>query len=125
MVKPEYEALLGIPFAYHGRGEDSYDCYGLLMKLYKDFSNVEITDYASEEKMELIALLFANGIAEWRETDEREGVAVLMRVSGYGAHVGYCIGEGMFIHTWEKSGGVVIERLDTWKRRIIGYYDYA
>lgn len=125
MLKPQYEDLLGIPFEFYARGPQSYDCYGFLMRVYKDFNGVQIPDYGSNHEVEKIALLFAHGIQEWVEVEPKEGVAVLMRVSGYGAHVGYCVGDGLFMHTWEQSAGVVIERLDTWKHRIMGFYDYA
>lgn len=125
MLKPTYEDLLGIPFKYYARGPEEYDCYGFLMMLYRELNGVDIPDYGSAEGVERIALLMAHGIQDWKEVEAREGVAVMFRISGLGAHVGYCIGNGMFIHTWEQSAGVVIERLETWKRRIIGFYDYV
>jgi hypothetical protein len=27
------------------------------------------------------------------------------------------------IHSWEKSGGVLIEPIEVWKRRVIGFYE--
>lgn len=124
MVKSEYAELIGIPFKYFARGPDEYDCYGFLMMLYRKFRGIELPDYGSAEGVEKIALLMAHGIEDWTPVEPREGVAIMFRVGGLGAHVGYCIGDGKFIHTWEHSAGVVIERIDTWKSRIIGFYDY-
>lgn len=125
MRNEAFEKYIGIPFEYKGRGPDAYDCYGLLRKLYQEHRGILIPDYNSETEVERIAMQFSAGIEDWVEVEKREGVAVLMRVSGLGAHVGYVIGDGKFIHTWERTGGVAIERLDTWKNLIIGYYDYA
>lgn len=125
MVKKEYEELIGIPFEYYARGPEKYDCYGFLMMLYKRFRGIELPDYGSAEGVEHIAVLMAGGMPDWKEVEPFEGAAIMFRVNGLGAHVGYCIGDGKFIHTWEGSAGVVIERIETWKRRIIGFYDYA
>lgn len=124
MAKPEYAELIGIPFKYYARGPEEYDCFGLLMMLYERFRGIKLPDYGSAEGVEKIALLMAHGLQDWTPVEAKEGVAVMFRVNGLGAHVGYCIGDGKFIHTWEQSAGVVIERLDTWKPRIIGFYDY-
>jgi cell wall-associated NlpC family hydrolase len=125
MVNDSYEKYLSAPFSYGGRGPDVFDCYGLLKRLYKEERGVEIPDFVSEDEVEKIAVLFHKGINEWEEVEEGKGVAVLFRIKGYGAHVGYCIGDGRFVHTWEKSCGVCIERLHLWRSRIIGYYDYV
>jgi cell wall-associated NlpC family hydrolase len=34
------------------------------------------------------------------------------------------ISNGLFIHAWEPSGGVTIERLSEWEKRIDGFYEY-
>lgn len=125
MAKSTYDEYIGIPFAYHGRGPDSYDCFGFLMEMYRKYRGVELPDYTSSDEIERIAKLVAAGLEDWTPVPEQPHVAVLMRVSGYGAHVGFTVGNGMFVHTWEGSKGVVLEHLDTWKHRIMGFYDYV
>lgn len=121
----KYDDYIGVPFEYGGRSkETAYDCYGLLIDLYKEFHNVDIPNYKSPTEVERISKIFDVEVSQWHEVEEREGAAVWIRISGYGAHVGFCIGNGLFMHTWERSGGVVIERLDSWRRRVIGYYEY-
>lgn len=125
MVDRRFEKYLDKPFAYWGRGPEEYDCYGLLKQIYKDVRGIELPDYQSAEDIERIAALMAAGLNDWKEVDEQPDVAIMFRVKGYGGHVGYSIGGGRFIHTWEKSCGVCIERLQTWQSRIIGFYDYV
>ena len=60
----------------------------------------------------------------WNKIEPKPGCAVLINVPG-NMHVGYVIDDSRFIHTWEESGGVTIERLSQWRGRIMGFYEYA
>lgn len=35
MAKPQVGHLIGIPYAYNGRGPDTFDCLGLVNHLYE------------------------------------------------------------------------------------------
>ena len=119
-----YADLIGIPFAWGGRGPDSFDCYGLVRHIHAQHG-IDIPDYTSPSDGPRIAALIAGNLHLWREVSApKEGVVLLFRVAGY-LHVGYHIGGDRFIHTWEHSGGVVIERVSDWTNRVIGYYEYA
>lgn len=116
--------LIGVPFAYGGRGPDTYDCYGLLMELYRR-KGVQIVDHRSPRQISEIAKSLDYGLKNWRPVEQRPGVGVVFRIKGYGAHVGMTLKHDRFIHTWEGTGGVCIERLSHWDKRIIGFYDFA
>lgn len=118
-----YAELIGTPFMYGGRGPDSYDCYGLLKYLMRD-DGIDLPDYASPSDGRKIAAIFATQIQLWERCEEQPGVAMYIRLNG-NAHVGYCIGNGRFIHTWEKSNGVCIEKIKDWEVRTIGFYKYV
>lgn len=114
---------IGIPFEYGGRGPDKFDCYGLIKEILS-FEGIQIPDYASPSEGAKIIALFQEGIALWEECGLQKGAVLVFRVPG-NLHVGYYLGGNRFIHTWEGSHGVVIERLSDWKRRLQGAYKYV
>lgn len=119
---PDLGELIGVPFVNGGRGPDSFDCYGLIMHLLKE-DGIDIPDYISPTGGAKIMAIFNSEIRLWQECKKRHGVILLFKVPG-NLHVGYYLGNDTFIHTWEKSGGVTIERLSTWERRLVGIYEY-
>lgn len=119
-----YLDLLGKPFQFDGRGPDSYDCYGLVMEMLRR-DGVEIPDYKNPRDLARVAAMMACEVEYWRECEKRPGSVVLLRVGRHISHVGYVLDERRFLHTWEESGGVLVEKLETWKRRIVGYYEFV
>lgn len=121
--------LIGRPFAYGGRGPDEYDCYGLLMEL-KRREGVQLPDYKSPSDAASIAAIFASELRLWRPAELSVGSVLLFLIPAQRGrqpyfHVGYALGHGDFIHTWEKSGGVTVERLSDWMPRFKGAYRYV
>lgn len=116
--------LIGIPFRYGGRGDGAFDCYGLVMELHKR-RGIELPDYLSPKDKGVIASMMASQVTLWRKVEEPEvGDVILMRIGIFNCHVGVLLDDGEFIHTYEASGGVCIESLSGWDRRIEGYYRY-
>ena len=116
---------IGIPFEYGGRGPSKYDCYGLVMELYKRVHDVDIKDVKSPSELKKVAMMMSSDLHLWKQTEKRFGAVVLFKVKGLVSHVGFVIHGDKFIHTWDKSGGVVIEKLADWEKRIIGFYEYV
>lgn len=116
--------VIGKPFEYGARGPDSYDCYGLVKHLLRELQGKDVPDYLSPDDRSQIEALVNEKKVFWRETKEKEGAVVLIRVFN-GMHVGYCLGYGKFIHVWQRSNGVTIETLRFWKQRIVGFYEYV
>lgn len=114
--------LIGTPFEYGGRGPDKFDCYGLVAHLLRK-DGIEIHDLKSPSIGKEIVAMVHSELVLWRECELREGAVLLFRVPG-NLHVGYCLDGVRFIHTWDKSGGVVIEKISDWKRRLVGIYEY-
>lgn len=120
-----YDDLIGIPFAYGGRGRESFDCYGLILELHKRMG-VSIPDYQSPTNQTVIAGLMACQLHLWKRVEDYTPYSVLLLRVGYThSHVGMYLGDNKFIHTFEKSGGVCVERLSDWTNRIEGFYKYA
>jgi len=121
----KYEDLLGKKFEYGGRGPDVYDCWGLLMELYRR-RGIVIPDYESPTDWKEIAAMIGQEIVAWTECKEEPGATVLMRMASEPHHVGMYLGMGRFIHIHQnRNGGVCVDRVNDWKNRIVGYYRYS
>lgn len=117
----EFCDLIGAPFEYGARGPDSYDCYGLLMEMYKRIG-IDVTDYGSSSQgAEIIAMMLSK-VHEWGEVKARPGCAILIKLP-MSMHVGFLLPFKKFIHTSRSTGGVTIEYLRNWERRVLGYYE--
>jgi cell wall-associated NlpC family hydrolase len=117
--------LIGAPFVTGGRGPDSFDCYGLVMHLLREHHGIAIPDFKSSADQTVIMAKFAAGVQAWREVPPMAGAVALFRIGRHISHCGYLLDSTQMVHTWEQSGGVVIERLDPWRRRIAGFYQYV
>lgn len=124
---PDYTDLLGKPFAYHGRGPDAYDCWGLVREICAR-GGISLPDHASsavpEEQW--------NGIKEdaeryyWLVTEPRPLDIVLFQIlPRYVTHCGVCVGNGRFVHIMSKIS-VAREELDSpmWLDKIRGFYRF-
>lgn len=127
--------LIGVPFEYGGRGPDSYDCYGLLSECHRK-EGKKIPDYRSPTDLKAISEIMLNEKSKWCKKWDRSdespftfaiaqpGDTLLLNVLGLTSHVGFVISETKFLHTWQGTGGVVVERTSRWKHRIFGVYTF-
>lgn len=118
---PDISDLIGVPFDYGGRGPDHYDCYGLLMELYKRIG-IEIPDYGSSSQGAVIIAMMLGRLNDWREVETKPGCTLLIKLP-MSMHVGFLLPYNKFIHTTKMTGGVTIEYLRNWNRKILGYYE--
>lgn len=118
-------SLIGTPFKYGGRGNGYYDCYGLVIELYRRLFNIELPDYQSPTTAREIAKLMRGELHLWRPTEHpRRGTVMFMKLGEF-THVAMYLGENRFIHTCEATGGVCIERMSNWFNKIERYFEYA
>jgi cell wall-associated NlpC family hydrolase len=122
MAESAYDDLIGRPFAKAGRGPDVFDCYGLVREMYAR-KGVTVPNYSTGPDAAPENAQILSGMTVWKKVDERPYVAVVFRLLGK-LHIGYLLPYGKMIHCWERSGGVCVERFDTWRNKVIGYYDY-
>lgn len=121
---PLYADLIGVPFKVGGRDLNGLDCYGLVRVMYER-AGKEIHDAPSTANPdENNALINLYAVQNWIKTEKKPGVVVLFRVGRYICHVGYLVDNDNFIHSWQGTSGVVKEPLLTWKKRIVGFYEY-
>lgn len=120
----EYSDLIGVPFKYGGRG-GSFDCYGLIRELLHR-RGIEVPDYQSPTNQYVIGCLMAGELRLWKRVDDETLYSImLVRIGVNNSHVAMYLGENKFIHTYEASGGVCVERLSDWRQRVEGFYQYA
>ena len=119
--------LIGIPFKRGGRDKAGYDCWGLVMEVYRRFG-IELREYeCGLYSPEYIDGCVDDYRANWQPVQPPYPVPALMVIrfneTIFCNHVGVHIGYGKFIHTREKVG-VNIDRIESpaWKRKIEGFY---
>lgn len=123
--------LIGKPFRFRGRGPDHYDCYGLLLVLFRR-RGIIIADFAYQDDPQANTSIFAGGIkASWRPCEVRAGAALAFRRLKLGVgHCGVAIDSDRFIHATEDFKQVMVSRLSArspipYKAYLQGAYDYA
>jgi cell wall-associated NlpC family hydrolase len=121
----EFEDLIGTPFRYGARpGSDSLDCYGLVMEMHRRLG-IEIQSEPWSENAKIISTMMNLSLGRWQSIPEpRLGSVVLLKIAGVASHVGFCLNGTDFLHTWEASGGVILDDLGRWKHRTVGFYEY-
>lgn len=127
MDNKDVTGVWGLPFKYGGRSleEGHLDCYGVV-KVMSERDGVMLPERSVSEDHALIHALMAGQMNAWRQLPgPRPGCVVQFRVKRRPSHVGYMLNEYEFIHAWEGSNGVVIERLCDWEKRIEGFYEYV
>lgn len=117
---------VGIPFKEHGRDEKGLDCYGLILKFYKEL-NYKLDDYQYKPDWfkESYNLFLENYHKYAKRIPKPEpGDAILLsRNAESPTHIGIYLGNNKFIHCLRKCG-VVISRLnqEPFKSRIEGFF---
>jgi cell wall-associated NlpC family hydrolase len=120
----QYEDLIGRPFEYGARPPSkSLDCYGLVVEVSQRLGKALPVRQFSEQG-NVIGALMSMQMDEWEQSPREIGAVLLFRVMGIAQHVGIIVSPFEFIHTWEGTGGVVVERIDNWEQRIVGSYRY-
>jgi cell wall-associated NlpC family hydrolase len=129
------EKYLGKPFVDGGRGPDGYDCWGLVLAIYRnDFGvriplDYDISAYATMAVVRAFSHQMTDG--DWTllttpATPSVLGLAMHPEHPDLVNHCGVYLGKGLMIHAL-KPTGVVVQRTDDprIKGRIKGYYAWT
>lgn len=122
-----YSDLIGVPFQYGGRDHNGLDCFGLVMEMLKR-QGVNVHDFGWHNDSAIIQtmMLGASETMRWEPCELHPGAILLFKIGRYVRHVAYVIENNKFIHCWERSNGVVIERInEDWLDRVAGIYKYV
>lgn len=122
----DYIDLIGTPFKYGGRSlkDGGLDCYGVVVEMSRRNGQM-MPERQFSESLDMNHALMACQMDEWVECDRGPGAVILIRICKVPCHVGFALDDYQFIHAWEGSGGVVVERIDEWQKRIEGFYRYV
>lgn len=112
----EIKDLLGISYKQHGRDKQGFDCYGLVIFLYKRLGRV-LPDFwyekMSNPAFEEVGEKSVNSVVEmFEETDfpEYSDLIMFFDKKGRSLHIGMYLSKGMFIHCDVK--GVQVSKLN-------------
>lgn len=114
--------LVGKPYAPHGRGPDSFDCYGVAIEVYKRAGMVLkdlYREFLDKDEHDLVSGVISR-IGAFQVEKPVELAVVLLRIPA-GCHIGVCLGRGDFIHA-TRDKGVQVETLSSWRKRTEGFY---
>jgi len=124
-----FKDLIGKPFHEDGYGPDNYSCYGLLVEVFKRYGinipKVNISVCACKETSQ--KKIQKELLKVWQPMKKKQAPAgILIRSTNpdYADHLGVYIGAGKMIHITPKRN-VVIDRVQNWQDKIIGYYQYV
>lgn len=131
-----YTDLIGVPFKNCGRDiKTGFDCYGLVIEVYKRFGYTIPEYYADYDDTEAVRKLITEKTAiktNWERVELNAlPVPCLLAIcfgtpKGVVNHTAVYIGDGKFIHIRENTG-VCIDRVSSpaWRRIIEGAYKYV
>lgn len=121
-----------VPYVEGGRNKEGFDCWGLVVVLYKHFYNISLNEYPD---ITLPSIKECSGTSEKlkvelkNQTDFYEvvsaefGDVILLNVYGEPLHIGFCLDNEAMLHT-DRKHGVAIENFTglKWNRKIAGFY---
>lgn len=116
--------LLGKKYSDHGRGPDTFDCYGLVIEVQRRYGN-ELKDFDYQAVTDAFigdSILNLENDEHITKIDGYVDGAILLfsNMSGFKNHIGVYIGDGNVIHC--NFRGVHIERLEMVEKFVSGVY---
>ncbi len=121
------QELLGMSFELGGRGPKTIDCYGVLIHYFKNF-DFDLPDYSYVDdwagNSDIYLREYASCFRKLGDDEPLEiGDVILFYSKETANHAGVYLGEGQFIHAFQKAG----TRIDSltnplWKKNMYGYF---
>lgn len=133
--KIDIQDLIGKPFVSGGRGPQGYDCWGLVMEVFRRYGitlrdyRIDASDTASITAAADMDVLNGGDAGSWKnvtsynEPEPPRLVTFQIKEPGKVNHVGAYIGEGRVIHVLERKL-VCIERIRKYQNFIEGIYEF-
>ena len=126
------EKYIGLKFVDRGRVIDGLDCWGLVMLLYKDLLLIDLPEFpisATDSNRVATAMSESVDKGEWAKVDgdpqfgDIIAMALCPRMMRAINHVGFCVGDGKFIHAIMDQRSAMCRMDDTyWHKRVKGAY---
>jgi len=109
--------LIGIPY-------EEMDCWAIVREFHRLYKGVEISRYIYNDPCDHdeIKVIVSNEKPNYlKVVNPKLGDIILIRVFGAAAHLGIYLNENQFLHT-QKGTGSIVDKIEKWKPRIMGYY---
>lgn len=132
-IKERINHFIGAPFVDGGRGPHGYDCWGLVMAVFREFG-LTLPDFeisacnAARVGGQIMAGMVdarsgRNSVWEELERPEAPCIVAIKNHPRMVNHCGVYVGEGMFLHTMAKIG-CVQDRIESpmWRKRLRGFF---
>lgn len=111
--------LVGLPY-------DEFDCFQLYRLFQQKLNGIEIPKHFYGDPLDvdhISQVVKDNKISYKRIQKPALGDIILLRVFGVPSHIGIYLDQDRFLHT-QKQTGSIVEKLNKWEKRIIGFYRY-
>lgn len=115
------------------RGPETFDCYGLIIAIYKDIFNIELPDFENKYNSPMdktVPILFIETARDyWKKIDVNSasfGDVFIFNIFGKPRHCGMFVQKNKMIHIMDKSY-VTLENPNNlqWIRRSQGVFKYV
>jgi cell wall-associated NlpC family hydrolase len=128
------ENYIGKPFRSGARGPDAYDCWGLVIDVYRRLYGIDLPDFdiAATAVHQIAGAIASQAAApQWARIAPAAPlptpcVAVLAAVPGHPNLVTHCavhIGGGRLLHALESTGvSIITPRHPYWQPKLRGFY---
>lgn len=120
---------VGLKYERGARGPQSYDCWGLLWKVYQDRFNIDLPEYPGivSKSTQVRCQTITRDIEEnWEESESFDGAGVALSQGKAFHHVGVWVEAdgGKILHAWEGLGVIASRWKDLKLRgfRVIKFY---
>jgi cell wall-associated NlpC family hydrolase len=99
------------------------NCWELTRQFYKQCFDIELKHFSSDprDRKATESLIYTNRGEFTKVELPSFGDIILIKILGIESHIAIYIGNGLMLHTSEKTGSV-IDRTDRWVKTITGYY---
>lgn len=134
-VAPSWvEPYVGLPYRAGGRGPDEYDCWGLVLLVWRERFGMDLPTYEGVTwKAGRTDGLVGETITHATSTlwdavepgDEQPGDALVLRMRGHPLHVAMVVEPGLMLHCHDRADACVEPyRCLQWRSRIHGFFRY-
>lgn len=119
---------IGLKYEKLGRGPMAFDCWGIVMLVYKNEFGVTLPDFRYPPDLTGYLAEVRDKKTMFREIPEhtkKTGDIVLMKIKTAPIHVGVFCEPGHILHGMNAESGIVFDRIGQWQNQIEGFYRWA
>lgn len=126
----KFEKYIGLTYKPSARSDDTMDCWGMVVYIYKDLYGIELPrydecsvakdGYDNTGEFILSTTLYKKCQKLDIQSHIQEGDLILLTNRGEPTHIGIAINNEDMIHCFDKAGSVIESfRGNKWKKRVL------